>query len=153
MSVHRFAPVRAPLVVAAFALLAACGPSDVVGKDTLDPIEEGMTLEAVAGVLGTGPLTVNQPADSLRLYHGFRTQLFLVNGQNYRVLWYRKAPGELEDQITRESDTPILFDREDRVIARGWSEFDDKAADLGIPNPYRAAERLDSISKSQLPRP
>jgi len=153
MSVHRFAPVRAPLVVAAFALLAACGPSDVVGKDTLDPIEEGMTLEAVAGVLGTGPLTVNQPADSLRLYHGFRTQLFLVNGQNYRVLWYREAAGTVEQEITRERETPILFDGNNQVIAKGWADFDDKAAELNIPNPYRAAERLDSISKSQVQRP
>jgi hypothetical protein len=132
---------------------AACGPSDLVGKEELKAVSDGMPIDSVIKLLGKGSMLPLQPSDSVRLFSGFRTQRYLAPGGPYRVLWYRKAPGELEDQITRESDTPILFDREDRVIARGWSEFDDKAADLGIPNPYRAAERLDSISKSQLPRP
>jgi len=68
------------MAAAAALLLAACGPSDVVGKEKLGPVNEGMKLADLPPVLGTGPLAPNQPADSLRLFNGYRTQVFLVPG-------------------------------------------------------------------------
>jgi hypothetical protein len=130
--------------------LLACGPKDVVGVQRLKAIHEGMPLDSVTQIIGDGPLAPNQPDDSLRLYHGFRTQIFFVNGQNYRIVWYREEPGTVEQEITRERETPILFDGSNAVIASGWGDFDDKAAEINLPNPYRARERLDSISKAQL---
>jgi len=139
------------ILIGGLLLLAACGPSDLIGESKMDDLRVGMPLDSVVTVLGEGKLVPNQPADSLRLYRGFRQQQFLVNGTTYRVLWYREAPGNIEEEITREKETPVLF-AGDTVIAAGWSEFDDKAAELNIPNPYRTMERLDSISKSQLPK-
>jgi len=138
-----------PLLVAA---AVACGPSDIVGKAKLKPLHAGMRKDSVLAVLGTGTLKPRQPADSLRLVNGFRTQMFIVEGQLYRVLWYREAPGSIEDAITREQETPILM-QNDTIVSVGWSDFDRNAEKLHIPNPYRAKERMDSISKSQTVKP
>ncbi|MBL0890513.1 MAG: hypothetical protein IBJ19_07855 [Gemmatimonadaceae bacterium] len=142
--------VRFAAFAAIAALVTACGPSDVVGKDKLDPIEGGMPISRVAEIIGKGPLTPLQPSDSLRLYNGFRTQIFLAAGSQYRVIWYREEAGSIEDAITRERETPILI-HADTVVGKGWSFYDDKAQELGIPNPYRDRERLDSISRAQTP--
>lgn len=130
-------------------LLAACGPSDLVGEKKLKPIKNGMTLTEVAGVMGDGPLKPSQPADSLRLFHGFRTQVFLAQGERYQVLWYREKAGSIEEAITREVETPILV-HADTVMGKGWAFYDETASLLNLPNPYRSKDRLDSISKAQL---
>ncbi len=129
-------------------VMAACGPSDMVGKEKLSPVKEGMTFQNVDAVIGKGPLDPMQPGDSLRLHNGFRTQVFLVGGQKYTVVWYRDTPGSIEDEISRTTETPLLF-QGDTIIAKGWSDFDSKAEALNIPNPYRSRERLDSIAESQ----
>jgi hypothetical protein len=103
-------------------------------------------------LLAQGPLTPLQPADSLRLFHGYRTQIFVVNGDQYRVVWYREQPGSIEETITRERETPILL-KEERVIGHGWAFYDKQAETVGLPNPYRAKERLDSIAQSQQAKP
>jgi len=135
----------------ALGAMAACGPSDLVGKEKLAPVKEGMTFQEVDAILGKGPLDPMQPGDSLRLHNGFRTQVFLLQGKRYTVLWYRDTPGSIEDEITRNTETPLLFDG-NQVIAKGWSDFDTKAEELHIPNPFRSKERLDSIAKSQIAR-
>jgi len=140
----RTARLWAPALL--LSVLAACGPSDLVGKDKIGQIEVGMRRDAVLSVLGRGVLNPNQPSDSLRLIQGFRQQQFLSGGNNYQILWYREKPGTVEEQITRENETPVLF-QGDTVIAAGWSDFDDAAAKLNLPNPYRAKERLDSLIK------
>ncbi|HYW31358.1 MAG TPA: hypothetical protein VE869_07635 [Gemmatimonas sp.] len=145
LSLVRFA---APLAGAALALLSACGPSDLVGKDKLEPIKAGMRSDSVAALLGAGPLKALADGDSVRLFHGYRTQTFAPPSGVYRVVWYRDTPGSLEDQITRETETPILMNA-DTVMGAGWSYFDEKAEELGLPNPYRSKDRLDSIAKSQ----
>ncbi|HEY0930479.1 MAG TPA: hypothetical protein VGE27_11220, partial [Gemmatimonas sp.] len=117
-------------------------------KEKLSPVKEGMTLQEVDGVIGKGPLDPMQPGDSLRLHNGFRTQVFLVAGKQYMVIWYRDTPGSIEDQITRKTETPLLLEG-GKVIAKGWSDFDSKAEELNIPNPYRSHERLDSIAEAQ----
>ncbi|MBL0937323.1 MAG: hypothetical protein IBJ03_00400 [Gemmatimonadaceae bacterium] len=143
--------VRIAAVAALGSVMVACGPSDLVGDKKLGPIEGGMPIARVAEIIGNGPLTPLQPTDSIRLYHGFRTQIFLANGSQYRVIWYREAAGSIEDPITREQETPILL-HADTVVGKGWSFYDDKAGELGIPNPYRDKERLDSISQAQTPK-
>jgi hypothetical protein len=142
--------VRTRALVSAAALfsIVACGPSDVVGKDKLDPIEEGMTKQAVLTIIGNGPLQPVNAPDIVRLTNGYRTQAYLVDGANYQVIWYREAIGTLNDSISRQTDTPILF-RNDTVIGRGWSVYDKKSGEIGLPNPLRERERLDSISKAQ----
>ena len=134
--------------IAVTSAAAACGASDLVGKEKLAPIKDGAKIGDLASVIGDGPLKPTQVDDSLRLYHGFRQQMFLAKGERYRVIWYRETPGTLDDSITRNVETPILL-QADTVIGKGWSYFDDAADKIGLPNPARAAERLDSISKSQ----
>lgn len=127
--------------------LAACGPSDVVGKAKLDKVKEGAKLSELSGLLGTGPLTPMQPADSMRLFNGYRTQVFMAKGQMYRVVWVRDEPGSIEDAITREKESPILLVG-DSVIGKGWAFFDKTANDVGLPNPYREKEHLDSMARA-----
>ena len=129
-------------------LFTACGPSDLVGEDKLSAIKPGMTRAAMAAIIGTGPLKPNQLSDTVRLYSGYRRQAFLAGGAQYDVIWYREKAGNIEEEITRERETPILLNA-DTVVVSGWAEFDDKAQELGIPNPYRDRERLDSMSKAQ----
>ncbi len=129
-------------------VLAACGPSDMVGKEKLGPVNTGMTMADVDAVIGKGMIEPLQPGDSLRLHNGYRTQVFLTQGERYTVVWYRDTPGSIEDEISRTTETPILF-KGNQVLAKGWSDFDAKAEELNIPNPYRSRERLDSISQAQ----
>ena len=138
---------KTPLLLPLLAVLA-CGPSDLVGKSKLGAVRSGMKQAEVVAIMGSGPLKAHQAADSLRLVNGFRTQAYIVGGSTYRVLWYREAPGKLEDVITRETETPVLL-QNDTVVSVGWSDYDDMAEKLNIPNPYRALARIDSISKSQ----
>lgn len=135
---------------AAWALgaLVACGPSDVVGKQRLEPIKSGMTTAQVDAIIGEGQLQAAQPGDSLRLHKGYRTEMYLSGGKRYTVIWYREKAGSIEDEITRDTDTPILLES-DTVMARGWASFDNAAAKLNLPNPYRSRERLDSMSRAQ----
>ena len=127
--------------------LAACGPSDLVGKDKLGKIKDGATLAEVASAIGEGPLKPLQPGDSARLFHGYRNQQFLAKGQTYRIIWVRDEPGSIEDQVVREKESPIVMVG-DSVIGTGWSFFDDTAESIGLPNPYRAKDRLDSMSRA-----
>jgi len=143
--------VRLGASIGAFMLLslAACGPSDLVGEDKLGKIKEGAKLADVAAAIGEGPLKPLQPGDSLRLLHGYRNQQFLAKGQTYRVIWLRDEPGSLEDEVVREKESPIVMVG-DSVIGTGWTFFDETAESVGLPNPYRAKERLDSMSRASV---
>lgn len=142
-------------LLAALAFTTACLESDrtkdLVGADTVAKVKEGMTADEAVAVLGEGKLTPHQKADSLRLFRGFRNQAYFVNGVRYQVIWYREKPGSIEENITRENETPILL-QEGKVIGSGWKFYDAKATEVGLPNPLRAQERLDSIAKSQTPQ-
>lgn len=147
--VRRFAPAAGALLIFA----AACGgTTDLVGKEKLDAVKDGAPIADVVAVIGEGPLKPNQPADSLRLFHGYRTQAFLAAGERYQVIWYREKAGNLEQPITREVETPIML-HADTVMGHGWQFFDEKTELLGIPNPLRSQARLDSIVKTQTPPP
>ena len=111
-----------------------------------------MTKQAVLPIIGNGPLQPVQPQDAVRLTNGYRTQTYLVNGASYSVIWYREATGKLDDSLSRQTDTPILF-RNDTVMGWGWSFFDKKSGEIGLPNPLHERERLDSIARAQQPNP
>lgn len=135
--------------------IAACGPSDVVGNDRLKPVKEGMTKAELLPVIGTGPLSPITPLDEVRLTNGYRSQGYLVNGANYQVIWYREAAGTLQDTISRQVQTPIII-RNDTVMGWGWSFYDKKTSEYGIPNVLNDRVRIDSISKAQqgsVPKP
>ena len=132
-------------IFSAALLFAACGPSDLVGKEKVADLRVGMPRDSVLAMLGTGSLVPNQPSDSLRLLKGFRQQQFYSNGTLYQIIWYREKPGSVEEPIARETDTPVLL-AEDLVVAAGWAEFDEAASRLNLPNPYRSQERLDSLA-------
>lgn len=149
--VRRSTRIRSAVQLGAIALataVAACGPSDLVGKEKLAPIKDGAKIAEVAGIIGEGPLTPQQTDDSMRIFHGFRKQMFISKGERYTIIWYRDTPGRIEDAITRQVETPIVL-HADTVMGKGWSYFDDTADKLGLPNPDRAGERIDSISKAQ----
>lgn len=148
---------RALVSVALVLAVIACGggESDAVGASKLDAIDEGMPKDSVLPIIGTGPLTPIKAPDVLRLVNGFRTQIYLVNGVNYQVIYYREALGSLEDSISRAVETPILL-KNDTVMGWGWNYYEKASADLGLPNPLNKAARLDSIAKSQqagVPKP
>ena len=140
--------VSAALVLAAVA--CGTGESDAVGSNKLDPIEEGMPKDSVLPIIGTGPLTPIKAADVLRLVNGYRTQVYLVNGVNYQVIYYREALGSLEDSISRAVETPILL-KNDTVMGWGWGFYEEQSAKLNLPNPLNQSARLDSIARSQQP--
>ena len=137
-------PVRTIPLVTALAL-AACGPSDLVGKEKVADLRVGMPRDSVLAILGTGSMAPNQPSDSLRLLKGFRQQQFYSNGTLYQIIWYREKPGSVEEPIARETDTPVVL-AVDLVVAAGWAGFDEAASRLNIPNPYRGQERLNSLA-------
>jgi hypothetical protein len=136
------------LLVAIFsiAMLGACGPSDL-GADRLKPIKSGASQAELLQAMGQGPL-VASGADTMRVINGFRRQEYLVQGNQYEVIWFRAEPGSLTDPITKASETPIVLNA-DTVMGWGWKYYQGRARALDLPDPTRDAERLDSISKSQ----
>ena len=83
----RLSLVRAVPVAAAL-LLAACGPSDLVGKDLIGDLRVDRPRDSVLAMLGTDALEPIQPSASLRLIQGFRRQPFYSSGtrsQHYLV--------------------------------------------------------------------
>ena len=144
--------VRTRALVSAALILAAVacgtGESDAVGANKLDAIEEGMPKDSVLPIIGTGPLTPIQASDVLRLVNGYRTQIYMVNGVNYQVIYYREALGMLADSISRAVETPILL-KNDTVMGWGWDFYEEQSNKLGIPNPLNQGARLDSIAKAQ----
>lgn len=134
------------VAVVSLALLGACGPSDL-GADRLKSIDAGASQAELLQAMGQGPL-VASGADTMRVINGFRRQEFLVEGNQYEVIWYRAEPGSLTDPITKERETPIVLNA-DTVMGWGWKYYQGRAKALDLPDPTRDAARLDSISKSQ----
>lgn len=126
---------------------AACGSSDL-GGDKLKEIKTGDTRAKVAEVMGTGPLTSTTGADSSRMMNGYRLQRYVNNGATHEILWYREAPGSIEDSLVAALVTPIVIVG-DTVVGWGWRFFNKYATTNGLPNPSKDAARMDSISKAQ----
>ena len=143
----RFTAVGSLAATVLFA--AACGSSDL-GGDRLKAIKTGDTRAKVAEVMGNGPLASTSSADSTRMMQGYRLQRYITNGTTHEILWYREAPGSIEDSLVASLVTPIVIVG-DTVVGWGWSFFNKYASANGLPNPSKDAARMDSIAKSQLP--
>lgn len=137
------------LAVGAIALLlAACGPSDV-GASRLKPLKPGADRSLVVSTMGNGPLASNVAADAPRLVSGYRRQAFISNGRTIEVLWYREAPGSLNDPILKTVETPIVVEA-DTLVGWGWKFYPKFAADNNIPDPERDRKWQDSVDKAAL---
>ncbi|GAB1342321.1 hypothetical protein [Gemmatimonas sp.] len=121
---------------AAAVLLAACGDSSSndVGADKLGVLAEGSPRDSVLLVMGQGPLTA-QYADSLRLEKGFRRENYVIDGQQYEVLYYRELQGNVAEQVQQAKETPVVL-KDGKVLGWGWKYFVETAmTDLKLPNP------------------
>ncbi len=136
---------RATLLVG-LGLLAACGPSDV-GASRLKSVEPGTNRAVVVAAMGNGPLASAVASDAPRLVNGFRRQAFITQGRNLEVLWYREAPGSLNDPIERRLETPIVIEA-DTLVGWGWKFYPQFAADNNLPDPERDRVWQDSVNKA-----
>jgi len=137
------------LTVGALALLlAACGPSDV-GASRLKGLDSGANRSLVVSTMGNGPLASNVAADAPRLVNGYRRQAFISNGRTIEVLWYREAPGSLNDPILKTAETPIVIEA-DTLVGWGWKFYPQFAAENNMPDPERDRKWQDSSNKAAL---
>jgi hypothetical protein len=128
--------------------VAACGPSDV-GASRLKSLEPGAARSVVVASMGAGPLASNVATDAPRLVNGFRRQAFVTEGRMVEVLWYREAPGSLNDPILRENETPIVIEA-DTLVGWGWKFYPQYASDHNLPDPERDRRWQDSVNKAAL---
>lgn len=131
-------------------LLVACGSSDI-GADRLKALEPGTNRSVVVAAMGAGPLASAVPTDAPRLVNGFRRQAFITNGRNLEILWYREAPGSLNDPILRAAETPVVIEA-DTLVGWGWEFFPQFAADNNIPDPEQTQRWEDSVAKAARPQ-
>lgn len=147
-------PRRRSVTVAAALLLAgalaACGPSDV-GASRLKALDPGASRDAVVAAMGAGPLASADTKDVPRLVNGFRRQAFITNGRAVEILWYREAPGSLDDPILRTAETPVVIEA-DTLVGWGWKFFPQFASDNNIPDPERGQRWEDSVAKASAPQ-
>ncbi len=134
--------------VALLTLITACGPSDV-GASRLKPLKPGADRSLVVSTMGNGPLASNVAADAPRLVSGFRRQAFISNGRTIEVLWFREAPGSLNDPILKNTETPIVIES-DTLVGWGWKFYPQFAADNNLPDPERDRIWQDSVDKAAL---
>jgi hypothetical protein len=146
---HRLRSAAVTLSLLGTALfVSACGPSDV-GASRLKSLETGAARSVVVASMGAGPLASNVATDAPRLVNGFRRQAFVSEGRMVEVLWYREAPGSLNDPILRENETPIVIEA-DTLVGWGWKFYPQYAADHNLPDPERDRRWQDSVNKAAL---
>jgi hypothetical protein len=147
--VARLRAAATTLSLLAVAVIAtACGPSDV-GESRLKKLEPGAARSVVVANMGAGPLASNVATDAPRLVNGFRRQAFVTEGRMVEVLWYREAPGSLNDPILRENETPVVIEA-DTLVGWGWKFYPQFAADHNLPDPERDRRWQDSVNKAAL---
>jgi len=91
-----------------------------------------MTLDAVYAAIGQGQFASTGPADTIRVMHGHRAQMFVTNSRMIRVMFDRKAKGTLDGTIERSNDTPIVIEGT-KVLGYGWGDFERLTKELGLP--------------------
>ena len=104
----------------------------------------------VLSTLGTGPLTAAREHDALRIVNGFRRQIFITQARQLEVLWYREAPGSLDDRITAKTETPVVVEA-DTMVGWGWKFYAPFAVAMKLPNPTLDSIRLDSMARASAP--
>lgn len=153
-SLVRVGPRRSTLWLAAATVsvlvLGACGADDV-GSARLKSLKGGAPRTEVLSTIGEGQIKPILAADSVRIVSGYRASKYMADGMIHEVLWYRDTTGTMESPIGRKTDTPVVIVN-DTVAGWGWKFYDKYAALHKIPNPSKDRERLDSISKSQMPK-
>jgi hypothetical protein len=142
--------IRSAVLLLTLIALAACGGGDRALR--LPKLPDGGSRADVLAALGSGPLTAIGN-DTLRLADGFRRQVFMVGGHRYEVIFFRRAPGSLEEDITRDVEVPVVL-RDDVLLHSGWEKYDQLAGEVGLPN-WRArdaaeAARLRSLAPAPL---
>ena len=130
------------LIALPWLLLAACSDETEVAlsDSTAAPaksadagaIRAGMTVESVYAALGQGQFTGTGPADTIRIMHGHRAQMFVTSSRMVRVLFARTTKGALDGPIQRSNDTPIVIEGAS-VLGYGWADFDRLAKEIGLP--------------------
>jgi hypothetical protein len=137
--------IRRSLILTIGALLAACG-SDEVAADKLDDVIAGMPKDSVLARLGPGPLTA-AGADTVRVERGFRQMRYFINGTQYQVLYARELAGDVSEPVRQETETPIVFDQDGRVLGWGWRYYVEEAiAKLALPTPL-----VDTLPTAPVP--
>lgn len=119
------------LLVTASLFLAACDRD--LGASRLKKTHTGMPRDSVMAILGTGPISATG-GDSARITQGHHRQIFFINGNNVEVVWYRETPGSVNDSLTKEITTPVVFTG-DTLAGWGWKYYADGGAKLGLKDP------------------
>jgi hypothetical protein len=117
--------------------VALSGNTSAAGKSAdadadAGTIRAGMSVDAVYAAIGQGQFTGTGPADTIRIMHGHRAQMFVTSSRLIRVLFARQAKGTLDGPIQRSNDTPIVIEGAS-VLGYGWADFDRLAKDIGLP--------------------
>ncbi|MDQ8158628.1 MAG: DUF3192 domain-containing protein [Gemmatimonadota bacterium] len=129
--------VRRAVRTAIVLLLAACSSdSQEVGAERLKAVRDGMPRDSVMAILGTGPLTARY-ADTLRVDHGFRRSVYLVDGQTIEVLYYREQPGDVTEAVQQDTETPIVL-ADGKALGWGWASYADAMKQYNLPSPIEA---------------
>lgn len=140
---HRsFVRLTTSAILAGVLALSACGDSSSdVGADKLDSIEAGATKAELLAAMGTGPLTA-QFADTVQLENGFRRHVYLIDGRQFEVLYYRELTGNVAEPVDRAKETPIVLEG-GKVLGWGWRYYVKEAMEeLKLPTPLE--KQVDS---------
>lgn len=133
---HRiFVRLASSAVIAAALFVSACGDSSSdVGADKLKDLESGAPKASVAALIGSGPLT-GQFADTARVENGYRRNIYLIDGKEFEVIFYRELPGDVAEPVEQAKETPIVLSG-GKVLGWGWRFYVEEAmAELKLPSP------------------
>ncbi|HYD53881.1 MAG TPA: hypothetical protein VEA99_14690 [Gemmatimonadaceae bacterium] len=111
--------------VAAVTALAACEDARVKAVDT------GMTRDQAISMLGKDA----EGAGPDSMPNVYKRSNYLVNGQEYEVLYFTKHnEKQTRDTVPWEDLTPVVL-QNNRVIGKGWAFWDSAGKSLRIEVP------------------
>lgn len=119
------------LAVAAFTV-SACGDREV-GASRLNKTHAGMPRDSVLEIIGTGMVAATG-ADTMRVVSGHHRQMFFINGNNVEVIWVRETAASVNDPLTKDVATPVVF-ADNKLAGWGWKYYADGGAKLGLKDP------------------
>ena len=120
------------LVILASLALAACGDREI-GASRLKKTHAGMPRDSVLEVLGRGMVAATG-ADTARVVDGHHRQAFFINGKTIEVIWVRETAASVNDPLTKDVATPVVF-ADDKLAGWGWKYYADGGAKLGLKDP------------------
>ena len=138
------------LTVCAVATSSACfSESTEIGAERLDALSEGISKDSLYAILGNGPLT-GQYSDTLRIERGFRRDVYLINGKQYEVVYYRELQGNVAEPIQQAKETPVVLET-GKIIGWGWKYYVEAMETLKLPNPAASAKGGNASSPATEP--